>query len=124
MTEMEAINISIIDNASWESKGNLNGNAISFGIVAVDNLIYVVSGWPDVDTMYIIDTLNEAVANISTGLLNYAMAVVAVDGIMYGFGGYDLIEDEAMDTWALYDLLSEEWCGRNFVCFRTPSMTL
>ena len=106
--EMEAINISIIDNASWKSKGNLNGNAISFGIVAVDNLIYVVSGWPDVDTMYIIDTLNEAVANISTGLLNYAMAVVAVDGIMYGFGGYDLIEDEAMDTWALYDLLSEE----------------
>ena len=27
VTEMEAINISIIDNASWKSKGNLNGKS-------------------------------------------------------------------------------------------------
>ena len=34
--EMEAINISIIDNASWKTKGNLGfgSKLIAFGIVA------------------------------------------------------------------------------------------
>ena len=109
--EMEAINISNIDSASWESTGDLGfgSKLISFGIVAVDNLIYVVGGSPDVDTMYIIDTLNKGVANISTEFLNYGMAVVAVDGIMYAFGGgWSSQSLSNSDRWAVYDLLSDE----------------
>ena len=69
-TEMEAINTTNIDDSSWESKGDLDQNVSSFGVVAVDDLVYVIGGCyrcnnSDVDIMYIIDTLNGDVSTIS-----------------------------------------------------------
>ena len=116
-TEIEAIDTTNIDDSSWDSKGELDRNIASFGIVAVNDLIYVIGGCTDcdnsdVDTMYIIDTINGNVTTISMGFLVQAMPVVAVDGIIYGFGGYLISEEQAVgqetDKWALYDLLSDK----------------
>ena len=120
--EMEAIDTSDIDSSSWELKGVLSSNKgiNDFGIVAVDNLIYVIGGYNAENLMHIIDTPNGDVTTISMGFHVDARPVVAVDGIMYGFGGrftknlsYDY---EVTDSWALYYLLSDEWCGT--MCFQ------
>ena len=112
--EMEAINISNIDESSWELKGHLDREIAEFGVVAIDHLIYVVGGCMEcesssrqqaLDIMYMIDTLNGDVTAMSMGFPIYGMPVVAVDGIMYGFWGRDDSGQEK-DSWALCDLLS------------------
>ena len=120
--DMEAISTSNIDDSSWESKGDLDPYLLyirSVGVVAVDNLIYVIGGSrccssgsyvvDHDDTMYIINALNGDVTTISTGLLDqvYGRPVVAVDGIIYGFGGYSDSEAETISSWAVYNMLSD-----------------
>ena len=111
--EIEAIETANIDDSSWELKGALDRDISSFGIVAVDHLIYVVGGYNYTDNyhedvMYMINTLNGHVTTLSLGFPVRSMPVVAVDGIMYGFGGWSPVENQVMDSWAVYNLLSDK----------------
>ena len=112
--EIEAINTTNINDSDWSLMTSFppRDNSIfylqNFGVVAVDNLIYVIGGcWCSEDTMYIIDTNHYTVQNISMGFSVNAMPAVVVDNIIYGFGGTEVIgyDAQTLSNWAQYNLL-------------------
>ena len=105
---MESIDIEGIDDSVWETRGSLPvTNLISFGVVAVDDYIFVIGGLRDgiENAMYIIDTRNGEVTFEQMPFSVSGMPVVVVNKTIYGFGGVDS-SGQAMSTWAQYDLLS------------------
>ena len=106
---IECIDIEEIDDSEWQIKGSLPvTNLISFGIVAVNDYIFIIGGSRDrvQNTTYIIDTRDGKVAFEQMPFSVSGMPVVAVNNTIYGFGGVDS-SGQAMSTWAQYDLLSK-----------------
>ena len=123
VAEIETINITDVYNANWSIRNDVQiDNRTRFGLVEVQDLIYIVGGQLRDDykeytssTVYIIDTLS---GNMTTELLPYdhgiaGICMVVVDDIIYGFGGFDLdhyyggiYSFEITDEWLTYHQLS------------------
>ena len=67
---VEAINTTKIDTSTWRKIGNLNCGLASFGVTAVDDLIFIVGGYTycydnftrSVDSVYVINTVSNTIA--------------------------------------------------------------
>lgn len=111
-THFERVNtVDIYSATEWETMGYIDEKYLrSFGIVAVGDFIYVIGGYLSdckcvKNIMYIIDTNDGNVQSVPMNFSVYGMAVVAVNDIIYGFGGaheYGV----ATSGWAQYNLLS------------------
>jgi hypothetical protein len=104
--EVEVINTTNIEEAEWEVIGNYT--AYSFGVTAVDGVIYMVGGIVDVDfidTVYTIDTATNNVSLHGDELPSAlcSMPIVAVDHVIYGFGGR--FWSDYKDSWMSYNTL-------------------
>lgn len=102
---IETFDVTNIENGEWtvQTEFQLDDRLIDIGVVAVSHYIYVVGGWiGDYDSggghnsadVYRIDTKSKS---ISTETLPYAvsaLAMIAVDDTIYGFGGL-----KAAGTW-------------------------
>ena len=102
-------NIESIYN-SWRDIGSLECGLSFFGVVAVDELIFVVGGscygsTIRLDTVYTIDTVTDSITAhphaLPFGLSG--MPIVLVGNIIYGFGGYH--GDNMLDSWMTWDQL-------------------
>ena len=112
---IETIDTTDLYHANWSVNDDLRiDNRTEFGMVAVDDLIYIVGGqfpcYCTTNMVYIIDTISN---NITTSFLPSdqgiaGLSMVAVDGTIYGFGGYYIAEYARGITneWMLYGELS------------------
>ena len=95
---VELINTTDIVNENWqinEEIGDLSCALVLMGITTVDSTIFVVGGYcsehsANTDTVYTIDTVTNNMTVYAGSLparIN-GMPVVAIDGTIYGFGGW------------------------------------
>ena len=107
---VEMINITDITTGSWQVVGSVSCQMSSFGITAVDDIIFLVGGycW---DTsarsgiVYTIDTVTNTISVYAESLpfpVN-GMSILAIDDMIYGFGGTN---GSSLDSWMTLDLLS------------------
>ena len=104
--QIETFDLSDVDNGMWSLKNDelsIADRLIDIGVVAVNHYIYVAGGWigdyqsvggyssPNV---YIIDTKSESMATDKLPYSVSALAMIAIDDTIYGFGGY-----KASGTW-------------------------
>ena len=106
---VEAINITGLESQSWNEMMTLPQRLVQFGMVAVDDTIYIVGGYNissfAMNSVIAIDTAAASYA-MYDGVLPYAvygMPVVLIDDTIYGFGGTDGMSS---DSWMTVDMLS------------------
>ena len=114
VTQIEVINITDIDSASWEIFGALWDSRREFGqLVVFQGIIYVIGGYDGntyYNTVYTIDGTTGAVARLSATLPHsvHFMGALVVENTIYGFGGYYGSDSTDRDTWVSYEMLSDE----------------
>lgn len=104
---VERININDLD--VWTYIGNLDCSLLIFGLTEVNCLIYVIGGSCDgTDAhFHVIDTATDSIEIRSESFLfgRHSAPMIAVDGIIYGFGGTSVSQSASLDTWITLDLL-------------------
>lgn len=110
VTDIESINITELDyGASWEIFAFLPFAWERMGVIAGNREIYIIGGYDGTDSLdaiCVIDTVSREL-DLYDGVLPYhvgAMAVVVVDGIVYGFGGIS-DGDLSRNDWISYEML-------------------
>ena len=98
----ESMNIINITETTWNNIGNLSCELYNFGVIAVDDLIFIIGGYCSIthssillssqfvtDTVFTIDTDTDTISvyadNLPYGVRG--MSVIMVDYMIYGFGG-------------------------------------
>ena len=128
-TSVEAINITNILTTNWDQIGSLSCTVNRGGVTAVNDMIFIVGGecgsWPytsdddvpvSIDTVHIINTVTKSIG-VYEHTLPYTvetLAIVAVDGTIYGYDGSSTARNSVgfgwsttrLDTWVTLQLLS------------------
>ena len=103
---VEAVNINYLN--SWQYIGALQCDLFIPGVTEANGLIYVIGGSCDghSDHMHVIDTAKNSIEIHSDSFAfgRYSFPVVAVDDIIYGFGG--VIGSSTVDSWITLHMLS------------------
>ena len=124
VSDIESINITELDyGASWEIFAFLPFAWERMGVIAGNREIYIIGGYDgtaSLDAICVIDTVSRELDHYD-GVLPYqvgAMAVVVVDGIVYGFGGIS-DGDLSRNDWVSYEMLM--FIAHHFVlkCFES-----
>lgn len=96
LDSVEAILIEDIELNYWYKNGTLPTKVARFGLLTVDDLIFIIGGYIDgdthsqSDTVYIIDTQQNSISTYEYNL-PYAVqgiSVLFIDYTIYGFGGW------------------------------------
>ena len=113
---IESIKIGNIENAEWITNDyNLPAVLYDFGIVVIENLIYTIGGiGPDESVVKSVNIIDTATGRVTSDELSFevqCMPAVAVDGIIYGFGGCarqigDDADCELQAKWVTHEMLS------------------
>jgi len=115
---IETISVSENIGDSWDDSLSLEVTLWGHRVVALGSVIYVIGGASSArddaisDAVYTIDAETGSVLQLDE-TLPYAvkhMAVVVVNGTIYGFGGYTADSTSGVDTWMVYEELTTTPC--------------
>ena len=106
IVQVETINITNIESKQWQEIGNLSVAKSRIGLTVVDDIIWIIGGNPGdtSDVVFTIDTKTRIIA-VESEKMPYKMPrinAVAVDHVIYGFGGEYY---GAYDEWISLQLL-------------------